>query len=105
MQISEHFISELPWCVWFVFLDEASCSVHMQAFTYPHSRARTHARTLFYFGTIGFCGAFSVQQGALSAGAWVSQDKVRKANRASSGPHNMHGDTTVGFEVMPSNVK
>jgi hypothetical protein len=52
----------------------------------------------------GFCGSFSVQQGALSAGAWVSQDLVRKANRGQPGVHNMHGDGTVGYEVMPSNV-
>jgi len=37
-------------------------------------------------------------------GAWVSQDLVRKANRDGPGPHNMHGDRTEGYEVMPSNV-
>ncbi len=53
----------------------------------------------------GFCGAFSVQHAALGFGAWISQDLVRKANRDQTGiPHNMHGDTTVGFEVMPINV-
>ena len=52
----------------------------------------------------GFCGAFSLQHAALAQGAWISQDLVRKANRDQPGPHNMHGDTTVGFEVMPSNV-
>ena len=52
----------------------------------------------------GFCGAFSTQHAALSAGAWVSQDLVRKANREQPGEHHMHGDTTVGYEVMPSNV-
>ena len=52
----------------------------------------------------GFCGAFSVQHGALAFGAWISQDLVRKSNRDQAGPHHMHGDTTVGFEVMPSNV-
>ena len=52
----------------------------------------------------GFCGAFSVQHAALPFGAWISQDLVRKANRDQPGPHYMHGDTTVGFEVMPSNV-
>ena len=63
----------------------------------------------------GFCGAFSVQQAALSAGAWISQDLVRKANIAQPGPHNMHGSSNAancsndplgcGWEVMPSNVK
>ena len=63
----------------------------------------------------GFCGAFSVQQAALSAGAWISQDLVRKANIAQPGPHNMHGSANAancssdplgcGWEVMPSNVK
>jgi len=52
----------------------------------------------------GFCGAFSVQQNALGKGAWLSQDLVRKANRDGSGNHDMHGDTTNGYEVMPSNV-
>lgn len=53
----------------------------------------------------GFCGAFSVQHAALGFGAWISQDLVRKANRDQTGiEHNMHGDTTVGFEVMPINV-
>ena len=52
----------------------------------------------------GFCGAFSVQHAALGVGAWVSQDLVRKANRMGPGPHNMHGDKTEGYEVMPSNV-
>ena len=53
----------------------------------------------------GFCGAWSTQQNALSVGAWISQDLVRKANRAQTGiAHNMHGDTKVGYEVMPSNV-
>jgi hypothetical protein len=52
----------------------------------------------------GFCGAFSTQHAALAFGAWVSQDLVRKANRQQPGPHFMHGDSTVGFEVMPSNV-
>lgn len=34
----------------------------------------------------GFCGSFSVQQGALSQGAWISQDKVslKKVQRATS---------------------
>jgi hypothetical protein len=52
----------------------------------------------------GFCGAFSVQHGALAFGAWISQDLVRKANRDQDIPHNMHGDPIVGYEVMPSNV-
>ena len=63
----------------------------------------------------GFCGAFSVQQAALSAGAWISQDLIRKANIAQPGVHNMHGSSNpvncsahklgCGWEVMPSNVK
>ena len=52
----------------------------------------------------GFCGAFSTQHAALGAGAWISQDLVRKSNREQPGSHHMHGDRTVGFEVMPSNV-
>ena len=53
----------------------------------------------------GFCGAWSTQQNALSVGAWISQDYVRKANRLQTGiEHNMHGSTTEGYEVMPTNV-
>jgi hypothetical protein len=52
----------------------------------------------------GFCGAFSVQHAALSVGAWVSQDLVRKANRNQPGEKHMHGDSTLGYEVVPSNV-
>lgn len=52
----------------------------------------------------GFCGAFSVQHAALAFGAWISQDLVRRSNRDQPGPHHMHGDPTVGYEVMPSNV-
>ena len=48
----------------------------------------------------GFCGAFSTQHAALSAGAWISQDLVRKANRNQPGEHNMHGDRTEGFEAL-----
>ena len=52
--------------------------------------------------------------GRLSVGAWISQDKVRKANIHQPGRHTMHGDNTpkcashplgCGWEVMPSNVK
>lgn len=63
----------------------------------------------------GFCGAFSTQQSALSAGAYISQDLVRKANIDQPGPHFMHGNPHpancssdplgCGWEVMPSNVK
>jgi len=52
----------------------------------------------------GFCGAFSIQQTALAKGAWLSQDLVRKANRDGPGNHDMHGDGTNGYEVLPSNV-
>lgn len=47
----------------------------------------------------GFCGAFSVQQAALSTGAWISQDYVRKANRDFQGAKVMHGtkDLYVAF--------
>jgi len=53
----------------------------------------------------GFCGAFSIQQCGLSVGAWVSQDLVRKANRDQTGiEHNMHGDKTLGYEIVPINA-
>ena len=38
-------------------------------------------------------------------GAWISQDYVRKANKDQTGiAHNMHGTTTLGYEVVPVNV-
>jgi len=53
----------------------------------------------------GFCGAFSIQQGALAHGAWISQDLVRKANGDQDWiEHNMHGDPVLGYEVVPTNV-
>eukprot|EP00729_Bicosta_minor_P021658 gene21658-23824_t len=33
----------------------------------------------------GFCGALSVQAGALAQGAWISEDLVRKANNFGKG--------------------
>ena len=54
----------------------------------------------------GFCGGWSTQQSALTAGAWVSQDLVRRSNRDQTGiEKNMHGDTTLGYEVVPVNVE
>ena len=52
----------------------------------------------------GFCGAFTIQRAALAFGAWTSQDLVRKANRNSTGLHFMHGDRTLGYEVVPTTV-
>lgn len=48
----------------------------------------------------GFCGAMSVQTGAMAVGAWISQDLVRKANTHGEG----HGTPSLGYEVLPSNV-
>eukprot|EP01065_Artemidia_motanka_P017447 TRINITY_DN2091_c0_g1_i1.p1 TRINITY_DN2091_c0_g1~~TRINITY_DN2091_c0_g1_i1.p1 ORF type:complete len:355 (+),score=143.35 TRINITY_DN2091_c0_g1_i1:67-1131(+) len=48
----------------------------------------------------GFCGAMSVQTSAMSYGAWISQDLVRKANTHGEG----HGNAKEGFEVLPTNV-
>jgi hypothetical protein len=42
----------------------------------------------------------SVQVAAMGYGAWISQDLVRKANTHGEG----HGDSRVGYEVLPSNV-
>jgi len=53
----------------------------------------------------GFCGSFSTQQAGLAKGAYVSQDLVRKSNRGQVGPYTMHGNATLGYEVMPSNVE
>lgn len=48
----------------------------------------------------GFCGAMSLQVAALGHGAWISQDLIRKATPRGEG----HGDSKVGYEVLPSNV-
>ena len=52
----------------------------------------------------GFCGAWSLQQSGLAHGAWLSQDLVRKANKDWPGPHVMHGDSALGYEVVPINI-
>ena len=52
----------------------------------------------------GYSRAATSQHAALAFGAWVSQDLVRKANRNSAPPHTMHGDSTEGYEEMPTTV-
>lgn len=49
----------------------------------------------------GFCGSLSIQTMALTHGAWISQDKVRKANRG--GLCFGHTDVGGGCEVGPEN--
>lgn len=48
----------------------------------------------------GFCGSMSMQVAALSYGAWISEDLVRKANTHGNG----HGDSSLGYEVGPENI-
>jgi len=48
----------------------------------------------------GFCGAVSMQVSAMSYGAWISEDLVRKANSQGES----HGNATVGYEVGPENI-
>ena len=52
----------------------------------------------------GFCGSWSIQQAALAHGAWISQDLIRKANIDWVGPKVMHGDSDLGYEILPINV-
>ena len=47
----------------------------------------------------GFCGAFSVQQAALSAGAWISQDLIRKANIAQPGAPRVISDCHFAVQL------
>merc|ERR1719450_705332 len=47
----------------------------------------------------GFCGSLSIQTMALTHGAWISQDHVRKANRG--GLCFGHTDVGGGCEVGP----
>jgi len=49
----------------------------------------------------GFCGSLSIQTMALTHGAWISQDKVRIANRG--GLCFGHTDVGGGCEVGPEN--
>ena len=49
----------------------------------------------------GFCGSMSIQTMALTYGAWISQDNVRKANRG--GLCFGHTDKDGGCEVGPEN--
>mmetsp|Transcript_43510 Transcript_43510/g.100121 ORF Transcript_43510/g.100121 Transcript_43510/m.100121 type:complete len:362 (+) Transcript_43510:118-1203(+) len=48
----------------------------------------------------GFCGAMSIQVAAMTHGAWLSQDLVRKANTHGEG----HGNPKQGYEVLPTNI-
>ena len=50
----------------------------------------------------GFCGAVSIQTIALSYGAYISQDLIRKA----AGPGNPpgHGHDDEGYEILHSNI-
>lgn len=49
----------------------------------------------------GYCGELSIQTGALTKGAWLSQDLIRKAASHGEG----HGHPGGGYEVLPTNVK
>jgi len=49
----------------------------------------------------GFCGSLSIQTIALTYGAWISQDIVRKNTPYGGGGH---GDKTLGYEVLPGNI-
>ena len=48
----------------------------------------------------GYCGALSVQTIALSFGAYISQDVVRKAAPEGGG----HGDKRDGYEILHTNI-
>lgn len=48
----------------------------------------------------GFCGALSIQTLALSYGAYISQDLIRKAAPEGGG----HGDEEDGYEISPTNI-
>ncbi|GMH64999.1 hypothetical protein TL16_g04092 [Triparma laevis f. inornata] len=49
----------------------------------------------------GFCGALSIQSIAMTYGAYISQDLVRKAAPYQSGSH---GDDTLGYEISTQNI-
>ena len=52
----------------------------------------------------GFCGSLSIQSIALTKGAFISQDLIRKANIPVGNSCGEHGDNTVGYEVVPQNI-
>lgn len=49
----------------------------------------------------GFCGALSIQSIAMTYGAYISQDIVRKHAPEQSGSH---GDETLGYEISTENI-
>lgn len=48
----------------------------------------------------GYCGSLSIQTIALTHGAYISQDVVRK----STGPGGGHGDAKWGYEILHTNI-
>ncbi|GAB5363341.1 hypothetical protein AAMO2058_000874400 [Amorphochlora amoebiformis] len=49
----------------------------------------------------GYCGALSIQTLALTYGAYLSQDAIRK----STGPGGGHGDDKWGYEILHTNIE
>jgi hypothetical protein len=49
----------------------------------------------------GFCGSLSIQSIALTYGAYISQDRVRKQTPYGGGGH---GNPKDGYEVLPANI-
>ena len=50
----------------------------------------------------GFCGALSIQSIALTYGAWISQDLIRKSTPYAGGGF---GNPEEGYEVLPQNFE
>ena len=48
----------------------------------------------------GFCGSLSIQSIAMTKGAYISQDLVRKAAPFGGG----HGSKDLGYEILPANI-
>jgi hypothetical protein len=49
----------------------------------------------------GFCGSVSIQSIALTYGAWISQDLIRKVAPEAEG----HGNPIEGYEILHSNIE
>jgi hypothetical protein len=70
--------------------------------SYPFVGGRTAAQPRQqWVESGGFCGAVSIQTIAMSYGAYISQDLVRKNAPYQSGSH---GDDELGYEISTKNI-
>lgn len=68
---------------------------------YKYSAGRDIIPRVQWGNSGGFCGSLSIQSIALSYGAWISQDLIRKAAPEAAG----HGNPIQGYEILHTNIE